>query len=71
MMPPALATLNDPYGTGPRSGTNVVAGSQSYALNRDPDGNVVGGSLLACSTDPTTGFYRDGGQGIEVACVWS
>ena len=25
-----------------------------------PDLNVVGGSLLACSTDPMTGFYRDG-----------
>ena len=29
-------------------------------LNRDPDRNVVGGALLACSTDPMTGFYRDG-----------
>ena len=29
-------------------------------MSRDPDRNVVGGSLLACSTDPPTGFYRDG-----------
>ena len=29
-------------------------------MNRDPDRNVVGGTLLACSSDPLTGFYRDG-----------
>ena len=29
-------------------------------MSREPDLNVVGGKLLACSTDPTTGFYRDG-----------
>jgi uncharacterized protein len=29
-------------------------------MNREPDLNVVGGLLLACSTDPMTGFYRDG-----------
>jgi hypothetical protein len=29
-------------------------------MSRDPDVNVVGGSLLACSTHPVTGFYRDG-----------
>ena len=29
-------------------------------MSRDPDRNVVGGSLLSCSTDPPTGFYRDG-----------
>jgi uncharacterized protein (DUF2237 family) len=28
--------------------------------SRDPDENVVGGALLPCSTDPVTGFYRDG-----------
>jgi uncharacterized protein (DUF2237 family) len=27
---------------------------------REPDRNVVGGVLLPCSTDPLTGFYRDG-----------
>jgi uncharacterized protein len=27
---------------------------------RDPDVNVVGGELLACSTAPLTGFFRDG-----------
>jgi uncharacterized protein (DUF2237 family) len=27
---------------------------------RDPDTNVVGGTLLPCSNDPVTGFYRDG-----------
>jgi len=26
----------------------------------DPDVNVVGGGLLPCSTEPLTGFYRDG-----------
>ena len=29
-------------------------------MDRDADLNVVGGSLVACSTDPLTGFYRDG-----------
>lgn len=29
-------------------------------MSREPDENVVGGSLLPCSTDPVTGFYRDG-----------
>jgi len=29
-------------------------------MNRSPDRNVVGGVLLTCSTDPPTGFYRDG-----------
>jgi uncharacterized protein (DUF2237 family) len=26
----------------------------------DPDLNVVGGTLLPCSTEPLTGFYRNG-----------
>ena len=26
----------------------------------EPDVNVVGGELLPCSTDPLTGFYRNG-----------
>ncbi len=29
-------------------------------MTRDPDTNVVGGVLLPCSTDPVTGFFRDG-----------
>ena len=29
-------------------------------MSRDPDLNVVGGELLSCSTDPLTGFFRDG-----------
>jgi uncharacterized protein (DUF2237 family) len=29
-------------------------------IDRDPDTNVVGGSLLECSSDPMTGFFRDG-----------
>lgn len=29
-------------------------------MPREADLNVVGGSLVACSTDPVTGFYRDG-----------
>ena len=29
-------------------------------MAHDADVNVVGGSLLSCSTDPLTGFYRDG-----------
>jgi uncharacterized protein len=29
-------------------------------VDREADLNVVGGSLVTCSTDPLTGFYRDG-----------
>jgi uncharacterized protein (DUF2237 family) len=29
-------------------------------MDRDSDFNVVGGTLLSCSSDPVTGFYRDG-----------
>lgn len=29
-------------------------------MTREPDINVVGGELLPCSTDPLTGFYREG-----------
>jgi uncharacterized protein len=29
-------------------------------MERDPDVNVVGGELLPCSTEPLTGFFRDG-----------
>jgi uncharacterized protein (DUF2237 family) len=29
-------------------------------MERDPDVNVVGGALLPCSTEPLTGFFRDG-----------
>jgi uncharacterized protein (DUF2237 family) len=29
-------------------------------MSREPDTNVVGGDLLPCSSDPVTGFYRDG-----------
>jgi len=32
-----------------------------HSVSREPDVNVVGGSLLPCSTEPMTGFYRDGG----------
>lgn len=29
-------------------------------LAREPDRNVVGGELLECSSQPLTGFFRDG-----------
>ncbi|MEO5633841.1 DUF2237 domain-containing protein [Gaiella sp.] len=29
-------------------------------MQKDEDRNVVGGSLLPCSTEPMTGFFRDG-----------
>ncbi len=29
-------------------------------MSREPDTNVVGGTLLPCSTEPMTGFFRDG-----------
>jgi uncharacterized protein (DUF2237 family) len=36
-------------------------------MSREPDVNVVGGELLPCSTEPLTGFFRDGccGTGPE------
>jgi uncharacterized protein len=29
-------------------------------MSREPDLNVVGGSLRVCSSEPITGFFRDG-----------
>lgn len=29
-------------------------------MSQEPDLNVVGGRLLPCSTEPVTGFYRNG-----------
>jgi uncharacterized protein (DUF2237 family) len=29
-------------------------------MQKDPDRNVVGGTLLPCSNEPMTGFFRDG-----------
>jgi uncharacterized protein (DUF2237 family) len=29
-------------------------------MERDPDVNIVGGALLPCSSEPVTGFFRDG-----------
>lgn len=29
-------------------------------MHRQPDRNVVDGSLVSCSTNPLTGFFRDG-----------
>ena len=29
-------------------------------MQKDPDRNVVGGTLLPCSNEPVTGFFRDG-----------
>ncbi len=29
-------------------------------MSREPDVNVVGGELLPCSSEPLTGFFRDG-----------
>ncbi|MBA3412774.1 MAG: DUF2237 domain-containing protein [Actinobacteria bacterium] len=29
-------------------------------MSREPDLNVVGGSLRSCSSEPLTGFFRDG-----------
>jgi uncharacterized protein (DUF2237 family) len=36
-------------------------------MSREPDTNVVGGELLPCSSEPLTGFYRDGccATGVE------
>ncbi len=37
-----------------------MLGTTLEAVTREPDVNVVGGELLPCSTDPMTGFYREG-----------
>ena len=45
-------------------------------MSRYPDRNVVGGTLLHCSSAPLTGFYRDGccntgreDVGLHTVCV--
>jgi uncharacterized protein (DUF2237 family) len=38
-----------------RAGAGTLA-----SVSREPDANVVGGVLLTCSTEPITGFFRDG-----------
>ena len=45
------------------------ASRDNHSMAREPDINVVGGTLLECSADPLTGFYRDGccGTGPEDA----
>ena len=40
-------------------------------MSREADVNVVGGTLLPCSTEPLTGFYRDGCCATEPADVGS
>jgi uncharacterized protein (DUF2237 family) len=45
---------------GPAVDTRPQEFSGTMPQNREADKNVVGGSLLPCSTDPMTGFYRDG-----------
>ena len=40
-------------------------------MSREADVNVVGGTLLSCSTEPLTGFYRDGCCATEPADVGS
>jgi uncharacterized protein len=38
----------------------VLRGGHNAAMTRLPDSNVVGGTLLPCSSEPLTGFFRDG-----------
>jgi uncharacterized protein len=38
----------------------VLRGGHNAAMTRLPDSNVVGGALLPCSSEPLTGFFRDG-----------
>jgi uncharacterized protein (DUF2237 family) len=45
-------------------------------MSPEPDVNVVGGELLPCSTEPLTGFYRNGccstgpeDEGSHTVCV--
>lgn len=49
--------------------------SMNDAATDAADRNVLGGALITCSTDPMTGFYRDGccrtgdeDQGIHTVC---
>jgi len=46
------------------------------SLTKDPSVNVLGGKLQSCSTDPVTGFFRDGAcntcaadQGSHTVCA--
>jgi uncharacterized protein len=38
----------------------VGPGDTLPRMTREPDLNVIGGELMPCSTDPLTGFYREG-----------
>ena len=45
-------------------------------MEKDPSVNVLGGALSSCSTDPLTGFFRDGhcntcaaDQGSHTVCA--
>ena len=45
-------------------------------MQKDPEINVLGGALAACSQDPVTGFFRDGhcntckaDQGSHTVCA--
>lgn len=40
--------------------TGAVDPAASDPLQPSPSRNVLGGDLIACSTDPLTGFFRDG-----------
>lgn len=38
----------------------IATNEQTQEHNDSTQRNVLGGTLIACSTDPMTGFYRDG-----------
>ncbi len=38
----------------------IATNAQTRSNNETIQHNVLGGQLIACSTDPLTGFYRDG-----------
>ena len=54
-------------------GLESVKTGQTWAV--DGETNVLGGELQACSTDPITGFYRDGcctsgpDQAVHLVCA--
>ena len=60
-----LGNSRSEAGSRAESAVRLALGSPS--MSRYPDENVVGGVLLPCSTEPMTGFFRDGccGTGPE------
>lgn len=62
-LPPRASAARDRGGRRGRlahAGARSRGSGQNLGVERDPDVNLVGGTLQPCSGEPLTGFYRDG-----------